>query len=80
MKKPIVSFDLTESRFTAGDAAVYVENNDAEQFGREIIELIDDPRRRQAMGEFGIKRVREVLAWEHSKHHLWNAYEKAFAG
>ena len=80
MKKPVVSFDLTESRFTAGDAAVYVENNDAEQFGREIIELIDDPRRREAMGEFGIKRVREVLAWEHSKRHLWNAYEKALAG
>ncbi|OFX13141.1 MAG: glycosyltransferase WbuB [Armatimonadetes bacterium RBG_16_58_9] len=78
--KPIVSFDLTESRFTAGDAAVYVENNDAEQFGRKIIELIDDPGRRAAMGKFGIRRVREVLAWEHSKRHLLNAYEKALAG
>lgn len=77
--KPVVSFDLTESRYSAQDAAVYATPNDAKEFGDRIIELVDDPARRERMGEFGRARVREVLSWAHSKRHLMDAYAAAFS-
>ncbi len=42
---PVVAFDLTETRVSAGDAAVYVEPNDVEKYARAIVELA---RRRAA--------------------------------
>lgn len=78
MGKPIVSFDLTESRYSAQEAALYAPDNNCADFGDKIIELLDDPRKREEMGRFGQERVREMLAWEHSKKNLVNAYELAF--
>lgn len=78
MRQPIVAFGLTETRYTAGEAAVYVDSNDTAEFGDKIIEIIDDPDRRKKMGEFGRKRVEEALAWPHSKANLLRAYEHLF--
>src|SRR5581483_9398719 len=39
LRRPIVSYDLTESRVTAGDAAVYAADNDPVDFARLIAEL-----------------------------------------
>ncbi len=75
MGKPIVCFNLTESRYTAQDAATYVEHNDPDEFGDRILELLDDPERRAKMGEFGKRRVHESLAWVHSKPNLLRAYD-----
>lgn len=75
--KPTVSFNLTESKFSAQDAAVYAEKNDCAEFGNKIVELLDDPARRSEMGEFGQKRVHDILSWEHSKKNLLLAYERA---
>ena len=41
--KPVVSFDLKETRVSAGDAAVYVEPNDEAEFAKAILQLMDDP-------------------------------------
>jgi glycosyltransferase involved in cell wall biosynthesis len=71
MGKPVVCFNLTESRHTAQEAAVYVNDNDSALFGDTILELIENPQRRARMGEFGIRRVSDSLAWCHSKQHLW---------
>ncbi|MEE9414995.1 MAG: glycosyltransferase family 4 protein, partial [Acidimicrobiales bacterium] len=46
MGMPTVSFDLKESRHTAGDSAVFVAENTAESLAMAIIELIDDADRR----------------------------------
>ena len=73
--KPIVAFDLTEHRFTARDAAVYVEPNDEMAFAKAMAELMDDPNRRQAMGEIGRARVEAELRWEYSVPHLLAAYQ-----
>jgi len=80
MGKPIVSFDLTESRFSAQDAALYATPNDSAEFGDKVIELLDDPERRETMGEFGKARVADALSWAHSKLCLMQAYELAFGG
>jgi len=80
MGKPVVSFDLTESRYSAQNAAAYATPNDSHEFGDKIIELLDDPERRGEMGEFGKKRVADTLSWAHSKRCLLRAYELAFKG
>lgn len=74
MGLPIVSFDLKETRYSAGEAAVYVTPNDEREFAQRLIELLDQPERRQQMGEYGRQRVREHLAWEHSRKVLVQLY------
>jgi glycosyltransferase involved in cell wall biosynthesis len=73
--KPIVAFDLTEHRFTARDAAVYVEPNNELKFAEAIAALMDDPARRLAMGQAGRARIETHLRWEHSVPNLLSAYE-----
>ena len=76
--KPIVAFDLTEHRFTAGDAAIYIGENDAEQFGQAIVGLMDDKERQFEMGRMARKRVETSIAWEFSVPRLVNVYRKLF--
>ena len=80
MERPIVAFDLAESRVTAGDAAVYAEPNDTSSFARCIDALLDDPARRATMGAVGRERVENGLAWEHSQQRLLEAYARALDG
>jgi glycosyltransferase involved in cell wall biosynthesis len=75
--KPIVAFDLTEHRFTAQSAAEYARPNDEHDFAQKLILLMDDPERRQTMGQFGRKRVETELAWPHQVKHLLCAYQSA---
>jgi glycosyltransferase involved in cell wall biosynthesis len=73
---PVVAFDLQETRVSAGDAAVYVEPNDVEKYGRAIVELVDDEARRRWMGRFGRDRVERVLAWEHQQKAYLAVYDR----
>lgn len=75
--KPIVQFDLTEGRFSAREASLYA--SDVNDFAEKILELLDDPVRRRAMGEYGKKRVVDELAWPHEAPKLLAAYEAAIA-
>jgi len=77
--KPIVAFDLTEHRFTAQAAAMYVRPNDELEFARALAQLMDDPARRQAMGVLGYQRVETELAWHYSAQNLVEAYQRLFA-
>lgn len=76
MGLPVVSFDLMESRTSAGDAAVYIPDDDPHAMGEAIIQLLNDPERRRKMGEIGRARVTESLAWDHSKRHLVEFYDR----
>ncbi len=71
---PIASYDLKEARVSAQDAALYATANDEAALARAIIELVDDPERRSAMGAFGRRRIEEHLSWEHSEPELLRAY------
>jgi glycosyltransferase involved in cell wall biosynthesis len=73
--KPIVQFDLTEGRYSAQDASLYARRNDPADFARKIIELLDDPARRERMGEYGRRRVLDTLEWRHEAPRLLAAYE-----
>jgi glycosyltransferase involved in cell wall biosynthesis len=72
--KPIVQFDLTEARCSAQDAAVYARRNDAADLAVRMVELIDDPARRAAMGARGRQRILEELEWRHEAPRLLAAY------
>jgi len=73
--KPIVAFDLPEHRFSAQDAAVYARPNDELDFARQIASLIDDPARRETMGQKGTKRIENELAWHIQEKTLLKVYE-----
>jgi glycosyltransferase involved in cell wall biosynthesis len=77
--KPIVQFDLTEGRFSAQDASVYAERNDAVDMAKKIVELIDDPEKRRAMGDFGRNRVVNELDWNYAAPKLLAAYDALFS-
>ena len=77
--KPIVQFDLTEGRRSAGDASLYARKNDAEDFADKILELLADPGRRADMGNLGKNRVEQELAWTFSAAVLLKAYANIFA-
>ncbi|MEW5813232.1 MAG: glycosyltransferase family 4 protein [Actinomycetota bacterium] len=76
MGRPIVSFDLLEARVSAGDAAVYVQDNDERGFAEAIDSLLDDPGRRRRMGDAGRRRVEEELSWQVSSRVLVWFYER----
>jgi len=76
--KPIVAFDLKEHRYSAQEAAVYATPNKIEELASLTDELLNDPDRRQKMGDFGAERVRNELAWGYSIPSLLAAYEKIF--
>ena len=78
MGKPLVAFDLREARRSAGEAALYATPNDTADFGCKIVELLDSPERRRAMGELGRMRFETVLAWEHQKDALLGVYRDLF--
>jgi glycosyltransferase involved in cell wall biosynthesis len=79
MSRPVVAYGLRESRFAAGEAAVYAEPNDVSSFAARIEELLADPARRAAMGRAGRERVERELSWEHSERNLMAAYNSVLA-
>jgi glycosyltransferase involved in cell wall biosynthesis len=72
--KPIVSFDLKETRFSAQEAAVYVEPNNETAFAAAIAQLMDQPEVQKRMGTYGRCRVEEELQWAKVGSNLLNAY------
>jgi glycosyltransferase involved in cell wall biosynthesis len=73
---PVVAYDLTEARVSAGGAALFTEPNSERALAAGIAELLDDEARRREMGRQGRERVRTALAWEHSAPVLLAAYDR----
>ena len=77
--KPIVAFDLKETRFSAGDAAIYVRPNEEAEFAKTIAQLMGQPELRSKMGTYGRRRVDEELQWNKVGRNLLGAYEMLLA-
>lgn len=75
--KAQVMFATREGRASAGDAALYVEENSAVKLGEAIGRLLDDAALREAMGRIGAERLRNHLNWERSVEQLLEAYRVA---
>lgn len=72
--KPTVAFDLAETRFSAGEAALYARPNDEREFAERVCWLLDHPEERRRLGAIGRRRVEERLAWEYAVPELLRAY------
>jgi glycosyltransferase involved in cell wall biosynthesis len=79
LEKPVVQFDLTEGRASAGEASLYAAPNDPVDFADKIAWLIDHPDDASRMGRAGRVRVTERLSWAHSAPQLLAAYDRIFA-
>jgi glycosyltransferase involved in cell wall biosynthesis len=77
MERPVVAFDLPETRYTAGDAALYAPANDEAAFAACIDELLSNPSRRAEIGRSGRARLEGGLSWRHSEQMLMKAYDCA---
>lgn len=61
---PAVSFDLVETRVSAGDTGVFIRSGDITAFADEIEALLDDPERRVELGLAARHRVATELDWK----------------
>ena len=77
--KPIVSFDLKETRFSAGEAAAYAKPNGESEFAEMIAHLMEQPELRKKMGTYGRQRVEQELQWTKVGQNLLTAYETLLA-
>lgn len=73
--KPLVQFDLTEGRVSAGEAAWYARPNDVADLAQKLVALLADERQRLHMGAAGRERIERVLSWQHEAPRLLAAYE-----
>jgi glycosyltransferase involved in cell wall biosynthesis len=78
--RPVVAFELHETRLTAQDAALYAPPNDEAAFAARIEQLLNDDRLRRELGSKGRQRVESELSWSRSEEQLLAAYEHALAG
>ncbi|MCA9263210.1 MAG: glycosyltransferase family 4 protein [Planctomycetales bacterium] len=78
--KPIIAFDLPETRYSAGESARYIVPNDEAKFAAALSELMDDPSLRESMGKRGRDRAAAELAWEHAVPHLLSVYRRILPG
>ena len=78
--RPVVLYDLTEGRRSAGDAALYARPNDPQDFARQMLALLDSEELRQTLGARGRKMIEEILNWDIEKRVLLKAYETALGG
>lgn len=61
--KPIVCSDLPVLREVGGEAAIYVDPDDAGALAREIVRLVDDERERRILGDRGRAHA-AAFTWE----------------
>jgi glycosyltransferase involved in cell wall biosynthesis len=76
---PVLAFDLRETRVSAADAGVYATPNEIDELATLLVELMDDPDRRQAMGAVGRARVEQELAWHYQAARYLSVYESLIA-
>src|SRR6187402_1192031 len=74
--KPVVQFDLTEGRVSAGEASWYARPNDVADLAQKMVSLLADENQRIHMGAVGRERVERELSWQHEAPRLLEAYEQ----
>jgi len=77
LEKPVIAFDLKETRVSCGEAALYAMPNDVSDLAEKIIFLADNDTLRNEIGLRGRKRIESQLAWKYSVPNLVDAYEHA---
>jgi glycosyltransferase involved in cell wall biosynthesis len=74
LAKPVVAFDLVETRAACDDAALYASRNSPQDLAAKIVTLARDPALRHKLGTSGAKRVATLFSWEIGEAALLDAY------
>ena len=77
LAKPIVQFELTEGRRSAGGASFYARPDNVADFAMKMDVLLGDAALRRDMGAIGRERVLRQFSWNYSAPVLLRAYAKA---
>lgn len=77
LEKPVVAFDLKETRVSCGNAALYAAPNNVIDLSNKILCLADNPVLRLELGKRGRNRVKREFSWSYSVPNLLAAYEHA---
>jgi len=72
--KPVIAFDLRETRVSCGNAAIYVKPNDIVDLADKIVFLSGKKELILSMGRIGRARVENKFSWKYSIPHLLSAY------
>jgi glycosyltransferase involved in cell wall biosynthesis len=75
--KAVVQFPLAEMQRLCGDACVYARDADSGDLAARICELLDDDRRRHALGEAARLRAWSGLMWPQQVPELLASFEAA---
>ena len=76
--KPIVAFDLYETRYSAKNSALFVSPGNIKGFAEAIERLINDEDLRKKLGEAGYLRVKRELNWQSAAKNLIKVYNSLF--
>lgn len=72
---PVVTFDLTETRFSLGDCGVIVPDGDIDGFATAIEKLLEDDALRHKLGTMARERVSRELDWEAQRRAYVGVYD-----
>ena len=76
--RPIVAFDLPESRYSAEGAALFVQPNNIEDFAHAIRRLLNNGELRFLLGKRGGRKILKNLNWRYAACNLLIAYSSIF--
>jgi glycosyltransferase involved in cell wall biosynthesis len=73
--KPIVAFDLFETRYSTDNHAILIKSGDIEGFAHALKKLMDNPLLGERLGRSAQERIHSQLNWENSAQNLRRAYK-----
>jgi glycosyltransferase involved in cell wall biosynthesis len=73
---PVIASDIPALRETCGHAAEYIDPRAPDALARTMLRLADEPRRRAALGELGLRRAAQ-FSWDSSARAHVAAYSLA---
>ena len=74
---PVISTTGGALPEVVGDAGILVPPGDRKALEEAIVDLLDDPERRRALGHAGLKRVHEAFTWRHAAEKTVDVYREA---
>jgi len=76
--KPVVAFDLKETRYSVDRGGVLVPVNSPMDFAAAIKTTLDDSKLRKRLGKIGQARVKKQLNWTAASSNLIKAYSRLY--
>jgi glycosyltransferase involved in cell wall biosynthesis len=77
--KPVVAYDLVETRYSGAECALYAIPNSVEDLSNKIMILAENEEMRTEMGRKGRNRVENFLEWKYSEKNLVDLYRVVFS-